>query len=228
MLPRDAFRLSGASLVLGASALFVSSVLLALLFPNDDPLQATQPTRVALDLLNALATALVLLGLPGAFARWMHGYGALGLVGTVLAALSLMLFGFFGLLSGLVLPSLVAHDAQPLTGTPDGVIPLGLLGLACGTLGPILLAIPSIRGRVSARWIGWAWLLCGVLAAIGFFTSGPDSAMPEGIITGLINQSSTLFGAAAVFGLGVHLLQDPTPHPAVASARTPELAPMSS
>jgi hypothetical protein len=223
MFARDAFRLSGETLVFGAVALFASGLLLALLFSDDNPMQSAQPMRVALEVLSAFAAALLLLGLPALYARWMTGYGALGLVGLVCIALTLMLFGFFSLVSGLVLPSIAEEAPHLLTGPPPSLTPLALLDLVCGTIGPVLLAIPSIRGRVPSRLIGWAWLLCGVFSAIGFFTTGSDA----GIVTGLINQASALFGAVAVFGLGVRLLKEPRSSPDATGEVSTVLAPMS-
>jgi len=212
MLVRHLYCLSGVTLVLGAVALFASSLLRALMFPGENPMQTAEPARVVLDLLRACAAVLLLFGLPAVYVRWRTGYGALGFIGSIGIGLTLMLLGFFSLVSALILPSLLAQAPQLLATDPLSLTTLAMLDLALGTIGPILLAIPSIERRAGAPpgWIGWAWLLCGVLAPIGVFTTGTDAG--AGVLIGVINEASSLFGSLAVCALGLRLFQQPLRH----------------
>ena len=208
MSVRDELRLSGWALVLGAIGLFVASLLGAVLFPDQsNPTYGKQPLFVIVNLLTALAAALLLLGLPGLYARWRVGYGTLGLVGIVLLALTLMMFGvFFGLMGAMILPYIADQAPQAFTGPPPSFFPFFILGTVLSTVGPILLAVPMLRGRAPSRVAGWLLVISGVFALLSFFTSGPDT--PSNLLTSLANAASPLFGAVAIGLLGLQLARD--------------------
>jgi hypothetical protein len=218
MSARDLFRLSGGALLLGAIGLFVSSLLGAVLFPDQsNPTYARQSLFVLLNLLGAAGSALLLLGLPGLYVRWMNGCGTLGLAGEVLIALTLMLFGvFFSLQTAFIFPY-IAEQAPQLHagGPPPSFLPLFILGTLLSTVGPILLSVAMLRGRAPARWVGWVLLLSGVFSAASFFTNGPET--PSSLLISLVNSASPLLGAIGLGGLGLLLLQPS--EAAVASAR---------
>lgn len=218
------FRLSAVALVVGGLIGAAGQV-----FHPADPAgpdqlpqyaQASQP----LHLLLYFAVMLILLGLPGVYARQSDKAGLLGLVGFLL-----LFFGlpFTDLLHSVVdftiLPALVAQApdlAMPvLTAAfeePSWAV-LQMLGFPLLGLGVIVFGIATIRARVFPRWTGWLLLAVPVVGIVGRFVPIPPDigTSPDGALFYL-----------ALVGLGYALImvdRRAAPQPAAASPHTPEV-----
>jgi hypothetical protein len=181
MSSREAFRLGGVALVVGAVLSFVASLLNALLFSGNDPtLYAGNALFVPLNILTALGSGLLLLGLPVLYLSRPEGWGVLGLVGFVLVFATGLMFGiFFSLLGALLLPYLAQHAPDTLKGNgPPAFFPFFILGTVVEVIGLLLLALPLARGFVAERWVGYVLLAAAVLSVVGFFVGGNGPTSP--------------------------------------------------
>ena len=96
MAPASLMRLSGLALIIGAVAAVIGNTTTGVLFPdNSNATYPSNPLYVPLNLLSTIGSILLLLGLPGLYAHRARELGTIGLVGTVLIALTGMLFGLF-------------------------------------------------------------------------------------------------------------------------------------
>jgi hypothetical protein len=172
------FRLSGLTLLIGAVAALIGNIATGLLFPdNNNPSYALNPSYVPLNLLATIGSILLLLGLPGLYAKRARELGVAGLVGTVLIALTGMMFGvFFGLFAVLFQSYLAAQAPQLLSGEgPPALFPFFILGTLAQVIGSILFALPMLRGSMLPRWPGYALVVSALVAVVSFFLSGPGS-----------------------------------------------------
>ena len=151
----NAIRLSGLPLIAGAVLLGAANVLVSL-----DPVanRIYSPVTNYCFLLSAL---LLLLSLPGFYARQADAAGWLGLAGYGLLQAGVVLFVV------LAAPPLVYTS---LSGPIPENVPMFFLAIAL-TLGLLLTAVATLRARVFPRWTG-ALLLAGTLSFFfGFFIS---------------------------------------------------------
>jgi len=211
-------RISGLALLGGAVAFIVHivarSVITAYALGHTATF-AKEGLWVPINVLGAMGAALVLLGLPSMYARMAEGAGLLGLVGVVLIALAWMFFGvFLSLFSALVAPwladkapSLVAASAS----LPAGFIATFIAGLVAESVGPVLLAIPFIRGQVRPRWVGYVLPAAAVLAVAGVFIA-PNGPATNLAINLLSNLGPVLL-MAALGGLGYEMWTNHSPAP---------------
>jgi hypothetical protein len=203
MSSRGAFRLAGLALVVGAVLSFVASLLNTLLFSGNDPTPyAGNALFVPVNILSAVGTALLLLGLPVLYLSRPEGWGVLGLVGFVLVFATGLMFGvFFSLLGALLLPYLAQQAPATVKGNgPPAFFPFFILGTVFQVLGLLLLAVPIVRGFVAERWVGYVLLAAAVLGVVGFFLGG--SSGPINPLVALVGNLGTLLLFVALGWLG--------------------------
>jgi hypothetical protein len=174
------YRLSGAALLLGGTLGAAGQ-----LFHPADPMgpamlpqyvQASQP----LHLILYFAVMLILVGLPGVYARQSGKTGLLGLVGFLLLFFGLPLTDLIhSVVNFTILPTLVAQapdQAMPVMMAaieePTWAI-LQMLGFPLLGLGVIVFGIATIRARVFPRWTGWLLLAVPVVGIISKFLPVP-------------------------------------------------------
>src|SRR2546421_9509967 len=181
MSSREAFRLAGFAMVVGAVLAFVGNLVTTFLFTGNDPTPyAGNPLFVPINILSALGSALLLLGLPVLYLSRPEGWGVLGLIGFVLVFATGLMFGiFFSLMSALLLPYLVQHAPDTLKGNgPPAFFPYFIAGTLFEVVGMLLLAFPIVRGVIAERWVGYVLLAAAVLSVVGFFLGGNGPSNP--------------------------------------------------
>jgi hypothetical protein len=169
------FRLSGLSLLV--SGLVAATIHLVVLFAPQviDP-HAHDPLTVHIYLVASTAVLLLILGLPGLYARQAARAGLAGLAGTILIFFSIaILDGTHEVIGTAFWPALAADPAtapllaageQAVQRGPLGVlIPLGALLLIAGFL---LLGFATLRARVLPRWLGVVFIIAEPLALVVF------------------------------------------------------------
>lgn len=203
MSSREAFRLAGLALVIGAVLSIVGNLLNTLLFTGNDPTPyAGNALFVPVNILSVVGTALLLLGLPVLYLSRPEGWGVLGLIGFVLIFATGLMFGiFFSLLSAVLLPYLVQAAPATVKGNgPPAFFPFFILGTVFEVLGLLLLAVPIVRGFVAERWVGYVLLAAAVLNVVGFFVGGGSG--PANPLLALLGNLGTLLLLAALGWLG--------------------------
>ena len=199
-------RLGGLAIVVGAVLSFLATLVTALVFigPNPSP-YANNPLFVPVNLLGALGTALVLLGLPLLYLAWAEGWGMVGLIGFVLLFFTgLMLGVFLSLLSVVLVPYLVQNAPNTFKGNgPPAFFPFFITGLVFQVVALVLLAIPILRGLVAERWVGYVLLASAVLVVVSFFVSGPNG--PTNALISVISNLNAFALFVALAWLGYRL-----------------------
>ena len=173
------FRFSGIILFLGAVIAVIQSIIQSLFFPEgqspEAPISVIQSPLFPVNLsLVLLAVALFLIGLPGFYVR-LAGQrgGALGLIGTLLTALSYMLTIGAVAVFFVAMPLLADKAPHVLKDLPEsGLAVFGLGGVVTSTIGPILLGIAVIRTRSYPQFVGILLIVSGVLSPTQIFLSG--------------------------------------------------------
>ncbi len=177
-------RISGFSLQAGAVAFMLHVVLRSVITAGPDAAAfAKHGAWVPVQVLGVVGAVLVLLGLPGTYARLAAPFGLSGFIGVVLLAAAWMFVALFlSLYSALVLPwladrapSLVLASAAPPAAF---VIAFGvaLLGWVAGA---VLLAIPFIRKRAEPTWVGYALVASAVWMVMGNLLIAPSGPAPN-------------------------------------------------
>lgn len=154
-----AIRLSGLALLMGA-ALLGGAIISVALRPMMD-----QPLSPLTSILFLLTAPLLLLGLPGMYARQADAAGRLGLAGHALLQTGIVMLAIIG--SG----SLVYSST---TSVPRESAVLLLLGIAL-TLGILLTGLATIRAVVFPRGPG----ILLITATVGFFFDNDIVFMAE-------------------------------------------------
>ncbi len=154
-MSHTAIRWSGLLLIAGALMLGAALILGSLEPVANHPLS---PLEGYLFLLSAL---LLLLSLPGMYARQASAAGWLGLVGHALLQVGVVLFVML-VTTPLVYPSF----KEPV---PENA-PMFFLAIAL-TLGLLLASIATLRARVFPRWAGILLLAATASFFFGFFVS---------------------------------------------------------
>ncbi len=167
-------RISGFGLLAGAIAFVAHVVLRSAITSGPDPVTfARDALWVPVNALGVVGAALVLLGLPAAYARMVGPASLPGLIGVSLLAVAWMFFGIFlSLYSVLVLPWL-AEKAPVLVASsaplPPAFIIVFIIALLSWFLGTVLLAVPFLRRQAQPHWVGYVlpasaiWMLVGNL-----------------------------------------------------------------
>lgn len=212
MTHQQLLRLSGASLVLGAVVAAISILVSALAFPGNDPSPyANNALFVPVALLGAAGTVLLILGLPGMYARSADALGLLGLIGIVLIFLTGLMFGwFFNLLGALLVPYLASQAPAVFKGNgPPSFFPFFIIGTIVELAGSVLLAIPFLRSRALPRWPGYVLVASAVGAVVGFVLTGPGG--PSNALVSLIGNIAPLLLFVALGGIGYMMWKEPVP-----------------
>jgi len=169
-------RLSGLSLLLGGSL----SIVYLFMHPESDGLAYYgDPTTALSHLVGFVSVLLILLGLPGLYARQAERAGILGLVGTLLVFFGLaMLDGTHNVIDSTVTPTLAKiPDAEPLLaegGSLQEAMEGGLHGTLVSVWGPALLlgltllGISTLRAGVLPRWAGALPIIAAFFVPLGF------------------------------------------------------------
>lgn len=199
-------RLSGVGglfVFVGAVAYVAHLVVRSALTAGVNPVVSAQaPLWTPTNALGVLGAMLVLLGLPAIYAR-MDGQGGLpGLVGFALIEVSWTFFGLFLSLYGAIVQPWLADQAPQLVDgsspTALGVVIAFVLGLFAWLLGAVLFAVPFVRGRARARWVGYLLPASALWALVGAFVIAPDG--PASNLA--VNLLSNLGPALLLTGLG--------------------------
>ena len=182
-------RLSGFSLLLGG----LTHLIYLFTHPHSSGLSYYADPATALSHLAGFASVvLILLGLPGLYARQAERAGILGLGGTVLVFFGLaMVDGTHMIIDSAVTPALAAiPDASPLLapgGPLEGAMQAGMQGTLVSAGGPmlllglILLGISTVRAGFLPRWAGALPVVAALAVPLGFVVpslTGVAFAMP--------------------------------------------------
>jgi len=185
------YRASGLSLLLGALLGIIGNVLNSALFPGNNPHQYVNGLWLATALLGFIGSLLLVLGLPGLYARQAEKAGWLGLVGSALTIVAGIMFTGFSVILFLVLPWLAANAPKLAAGDgPPTIFVYILVASLLFAVGGILLGIATMQAGIFSRWAGLLVIIGAVLNLV---------AIPlPGIISGIIGTV-----AFVVFALGV-------------------------
>lgn len=199
------YLLSGWSLIVGSIISFVTLLYAALAFVGQSSSFAGRPDFVWVYVLSAVGVALILLGLPGWYGSRAQEVGMVGLLGMVCIFLTGLALGiFFDLLQGLVFPYLAARAPQLLAGEPPtGVFAVIIFGTVLNLLGAVLLALAVFRSHIQPLWTAWVWVVCAVMAVVGFVVGGPTA---DNVLTSLAGVASALLIFVALFGFGTDMV----------------------
>lgn len=182
-------RLSGASLLLGGLA----HLIYLFTHPHGSGFAYYADPATALSHLAGFASVvLILLGLPGLYARLARGAGIPGLVGTVLVFFGLaMVDGTHMVIDSAVTPALATiPEAAPLLapgGPLEGAMRGGMQGTLVSAGGPMLLlglivlGVSTVRAGVLPRWAGALPIVAALAVPLGFVMpslEGVAFAMP--------------------------------------------------
>jgi hypothetical protein len=162
------YRLSGFSLLVG-SVLAVIGTILGLL--SSDP---ASTITVAGAMVSLVGGTLLVLGLPGMYAIQAQRAGILGLIGTTLMLIYVLILGTFGnTFNALVLPYIATHAPALMNNPPGGLELFFMVGGLLGAVGGILLGIAIMRAAILPRWAGLLLMVGVVLQFAGDFLQSP-------------------------------------------------------
>jgi hypothetical protein len=183
------YRLSGAAMLLGSVLVGIAN-LIPTADSSDLAIRVTSATWLPTQVAGVSGALLMLLGLPGVYARQAARAGVLGLVSFVLAFISvaLDLIGVFPM-NAFLLPALATGPAtQPLLAQPPSALGLYLFGLfLLLALAFTVFGVATIRAGVFPR-------PAGVLVVVGIIAD---------LVGGFALHSPVSFGAAlASVGFG--------------------------
>lgn len=202
------FRVSGLFLLVGAVVFGIHLVARSLVTAGADPVALAKGGLWApISGLGVLGAVLVLLGLPGMYARMAAATGIPGLAGVALLGCAWLFFGVFLSLYGLLLAPWLAEQAPSLVAAaapvPTGVVVGFVAGLLAELVGTALLAIPFLRGRVQPRWIGVLLPASALLTVAGnlLAPSGPAA----NLALNLISNSGPLLLMVGLGALGARM-----------------------
>jgi hypothetical protein len=192
------YRLCGIALLLG-SVLSIVYYLSEAFITGNDLASLTSPVSLIGSIISFIGSVLVLLGLPGMYARQAQRAGILGLLGFLFV-------WYVTLFQGIVIPFtnvtfiplLASHSVglSVVTTPPPTWTPFSIASMISEVLGILLLAIATWRARVFPHWTAWlliATLLVGVVSFVPF--------IPEAL-----SNLTAIIASAAVAGFGYALL----------------------
>lgn len=201
MSANTSYRLSGAALLLGAALSIANLVIQGWFLAGTDMATILGQLDFASNELAVVGGILVLLGLPGMYARQAERAGILGLLGFVLVwyvtlAQSVMLsFGNLTVMSGMA-AHLLPQKLEIIMTPPPVWGPFFMLSMVGQVLGVLLLAIAILRAGVFPRWTGWALVATLVLGVASFAPFVPEA------VSNLVG----IVAHVAVGGIGAALL----------------------
>lgn len=181
-------RVSGVCLMAGAVIFVLHVVLRSVITAGPEPAAfAKHGAWVPVQVLGVVGAVLVLLGLPGMYARMAVPLGPLGLIGIAVLATAWMFVALFlSLYGALVLPWLA--DRAPSLIVASAPLPAAFV-IAFGValigwcVGAVLLATPFIRRRAQPNWVGYALVASAVWMVIGNFLVAPSVRHPTWLLT---------------------------------------------
>jgi len=201
MSSTTSYRLSGVALIVGSVLLIIYYLIQGLFLNGTDLATITSPLSLMSFVISFIGSVLVLLGLPGVYARQAGRAGILGLLGF-------LFIWYVTLYQGVIIPftsvtiisQITAHIvpqsvAIALT-PPPAWTPFFLVSLVGQVLGILLLAIATLRARVFPRWTAWlliATLVVGVVSFVPFFPQA-------------LSNLAAIIASVAVAGFGYALL----------------------
>lgn len=184
------YRLSGVSLFIGG--VLATLGVIPMFFISDDS-AGTLSATVAL--MRVFGEMLIVVGLPGMYAKQAARAGFLGLAGFLLTLFYILMQGVVGdSINAFVAPFLASAAPSLL----KGPLPLGweiflLVAGVFGLVGGILLGIATLRAAILSRWASIVLVAGAVLTLLGNFA--PPVIGTLGIVLFL--------GALAWLALGV-------------------------
>jgi len=137
--------------------------------------------------ITVISVILFIVGIPAVYTA--QPLGSLGLVGIVLVVIAALIALGFRLL-----------DLNLATSIQSILIWTSILA---GAAGRVIVGWLTTRHRVFPAWVGWAFLVEGLLVLLGGFDLGAFTNTFVVIIT--------LVGALALLGYGFYLLRQPQP-----------------
>jgi hypothetical protein len=166
----NAVRLSCWAAVAGAVLMTIGVLVFSVLVPGHAPdgKTAQSASFIGINVIGVIATALLVYGMPGLYARQPEGWGRMGLAGMVLIALAQMLFGSVCLMAA-TFYSWLGEKAPDLFKDPNPAPLVGvvfLIWFVAMVAGNILMAIPVLRRRVGPRWIGFVLIGAAVMSVV--------------------------------------------------------------
>ncbi|GHO66839.1 hypothetical protein KSC_057310 [Ktedonobacter sp. SOSP1-52] len=160
-------RLSGIGLLIG-SVLAIAGGILGIFSSNP-----ASSIAIVGSLTQFIGATLVILGLPGMYARQAQRAGILGLVGTALMICYILILGTFGsALNAVLLPFIATHAPALAQSEPPGLGIFFMVGGLLGALGGISLGLATIRASILPRWTG-VLLMGSVIQVVGDFFQSP-------------------------------------------------------
>lgn len=198
MSSTTSYRLSGIALLSGA-VLSIIYYLTQSFLNGNDVATLTSPLTLMSNVIGLIGSVLVLLGLPGVYARQAKRAGILGLLGFLFLWYVTLIQGvIIPFTSITIVPELATNPATRTLATtsPPAFGPFFLVSIMGETLGILLLAIATLRAKVFPRWIGWLLIATLVAGVVNFVPFLPEafSSLPA------------IIGSAAIAGFGYALL----------------------
>ena len=160
------YRLSGMSLFIGS--LLTTLGVIPIFFIGDAP-GSTLAASIAL--LRVFGGMLIVLGLPGMYARQAQRAGLLGLIGLLLTFFYILILGVAGdTINAFVMPFLASQAPALLKGSlPSGLEAFFIAGQLLALVGGILLGIATLRAAIFSRGASLLLIVGAVLSFIGNF-----------------------------------------------------------
>lgn len=203
MSNRTILRLSALALLI---ALPLQILGFALHPPSENVTDVLKPLYGPAHLVIFFSWVLVMLGLPGFYARQVERAGILGLVGYLLTMIAVAYHLYLLLYEASAIP-LLGSEAPALIG-PGGPLAHGA-GALGGLSDALFLAFPvfgiaTVRARVYSRWVGWLQVASVVLGFALIPVMPPDAPpLPSLGISAIAILYYTLFLGYAWGGLAL-------------------------
>lgn len=170
------------------------------LIPSD-PAQGMSPLAITSGVLSLVGALLTVLALPGAYSRIARDAGWLGLLGFAgVMTAGIALGYFFGALGVVVFPWLAGLPvpSSALQEGPPTIFAYAMLFSFIALIGAVLFGLAILRTNIYSRWVGYLFILAGVVNLATNFVPNPSS-----LVQGL---GGDLFYAAGIW-LGYELWQ---------------------
>lgn len=201
MSANTSYRLSGVALLVGAALTIVYLATQGWFLKETDLAAMLSPLNYASNEIAIVGGILILLGLPGMYARQAERAGILGLLGFAFV-------WYVTLMESIVVPfvnisfmsdmdtHLIPQKAATLMTLPLALGPFFMVSMIGQALGILLLAIAILRARVFPRWIGWTLVATLVLGIVSFTPFVPEA----------VSNLTGILANVAIGGVGAALL----------------------
>lgn len=201
MSTNTSYRLSGVALVLGSAISVVYYVIQGWFLSGTSIAAILSPLDFASQHLAIIGGVLVLLGLPGLYARQAERAGILGLLGFVLiwyvtlmqsVLIPLGNLSFMSDMTAHIIPQSVATLMTP----PPAWAAYSVVSMIGQVVGLLSLGIATVRAKVFPRWTGWTLLACLALGVVSMTPFVPEA----------LSNLVAVVASIAIIGIGVTLL----------------------